>query len=139
MEILKIILIGVITCVATIVLKNIKPELSILVSLAGGVVILVMVINSLTEIITNFSGIVNKTNVNTQLFSSVLKIVGVGYITEFGANICQDTGNSSIADKVLLAGKVIILCFALPIVNSMLNVIIGLIQWEKLFVFCLFL
>ncbi|MBE5745858.1 MAG: stage III sporulation protein AD [Clostridiales bacterium] len=128
MEILKIILIGVITCVATIVLKNIKPELSILVSLAGGVVILVMVINSLTEIITNFSGIVNKTNVNTQLFSSVLKIVGVGYITEFGANICQDTGNSSIADKVLLAGKVIILCFALPIVNSMLNVIIGLIQ-----------
>jgi len=128
MEILKIILIGVITCVATIVLKNIKPELSILVSLAGGVVILVMVINSLTEIITNFSGIVNKTTVNTQLFSSVLKIVGVGYITEFGANICQDTGNSSIADKVLLAGKVIILCFALPIVNSMLNVIIGLIQ-----------
>ena len=55
-------------------------------------------------------------------------IVGIGYLTEFGANICQDNGNSSLADKILLAGKVIILCFALPIVNSMLNVIMGLIQ-----------
>lgn len=128
MEILKIIIIGVITCIATIVLKHIKPEMSILVSLAGGVVILLMLVNNLTNILSSFSGIASKTNINSQLFSSVLKIVGVGYLTEFGANVCQDTGNSSIADKVLLAGKVVILCFALPIVNSMLNVIIGLIK-----------
>lgn len=128
MEILKIILIGVLTCIATIVIKNLKPELSILVSLAGSLVILIMLVNHLTDIIGSFSGIVNKTNINSKLFSSVLKIVGVGYLTEFGANICQDAGNSSIADKVLLAGKVVILCFALPIVNSMLDVIIGLIK-----------
>ena len=131
MEIVRIILVGIITCVATVILKNIKPELSLLVSLCGGIVILIMIINSLTNVITGFSSVVSKTNINTRLFSSVLKIVGIGYLTEFGANICQDSGNGSLADKILLAGKVIILCFALPIVNSMLNVIIGLIQWEK--------
>jgi len=128
MEIVRIILVGIITCVATVILKNIKPELSLLVSLCGGIVILIMIINSLTNVITGFSSVVSKTNINTRLFSSVLKIVGIGYLTEFGANICQDSGNGSLADKILLAGKVIILCFALPIVNSMLNVIIGLIQ-----------
>ena len=128
MEIIKIIIVGVITSIAAVILKQIKPELSLLVSICGGVIILIMAINSLTSIISSFSGITSKTNVDSQLFSSVLKIVGVGYITEFGANICQDSGNSSIADKVLLGGKIVILCLALPIVNSMLNVVIGLIK-----------
>jgi len=128
MEIVRIILVGIITCVASVILKNIKPELSLLVSLSGGIVILIMIINSLTSVISAFSSDVSKTNINTQLFSSILKIVGIGYLTEFGANICQDSGNGSLADKILLAGKVIILCFALPIVNSMLNVVIGLLK-----------
>lgn len=128
MEILKIILIGLVTCVASVLLKQLKPELSILVTLAGGLVILVMIVEHLSTILGAFLGIVNKTNVNTRLFSNVLKIVGVGYLTEFGANICVDSGNSSIADKVMLGGKIIILCFALPIVSNMLEVILGLIK-----------
>lgn len=135
MEILKIILIGLVTCVASVLLKQLKPELSILVTLAGGLVILVMIVEHLSTILGAFLGIVNKTNVNTKLFSNVLKIVGVGYLTEFGANICVDSGNSSIADKVMLGGKIIILCFALPIVSNMLEVILGLIKWRKSYVF----
>lgn len=128
MEILKVIIIGIITSITVVVLKNVKPELSVLASIAGGMIILILIVNNLSSIISNFVGIVIKTNVNMNLFTNVLKIVGIGYITEFGANVCNDTGNSAIAEKVLLAGKVIILCFALPIVNSMLNVIMGLIQ-----------
>ena len=128
MDIIKIILIGVVTSVATIFLKQFKPELSILVSLAGGVIILISLINYLGQIVSSFIQIVNKTSINFALFSSVLKIVGVGYLTEFGANICNDTGNSSVADKVLLAGKVIILCLALPIVSSMISTIVGIIK-----------
>ena len=127
-DIIKIIIIGVVTCVATIVLKQFKPELSILVSLAGGIIILISLVNYLGQIVNSFVQIVSKTKVDFALFSSVLKIVGVGYITEFGANVCQDTGNSSVADKVLLAGKVIILCLALPIINSMITTIVGIIK-----------
>ncbi len=128
MEIVKIILIGIVTCVASVLLKQFKPELAILVSIAGGMVILIMVVNFLSSIVSNFTQIATKTSINMQLFSSVIKIVGIGYITEFGANICHDTGNSSIADKILLGGKVIILCFALPIINAMLTTIMGLIK-----------
>lgn len=128
MDIIKIILIGVVTSIATIVLKQFKPELSILASIGGGIIILISLINYLGQVVGSFAQIVNKTNINIGLFSSVLKIVGVGYITEFGANICSDTGNNSIADKVLLAGKVIILCLALPIINSLLTTIMGIIK-----------
>ena len=128
MEIVKIILIGIVTCVASVLLKQFKPELAVLVSIAGGIVILIMIVNFLSSIVSNFTQIATKTSINMQLFSSVIKIVGIGYITEFGANICHDTGNSSIADKILLGGKVIILCFALPIINAMLTTIMGLIK-----------
>lgn len=128
MEIIKIILVGVVTCIASVIMKSLKPELSIFVALSGSLVMLVMIVNSLSSVLSGFSTIVSKTKVNSQLFSSILKIVGVGYLAEFGANICQDSGQSSLADKILLAGKVVILCFALPIINSMLNVVLGLIQ-----------
>ncbi len=136
MDILKIILIGIITCIATIVLKQFKPELAIIVSLAGGLVILLSLINHIGKIVGNFSFIASQTNINMSLFTNILKIVGVGYLCEFGANVCIDTGNNSIADKVLLGGKIIILCLAFPIINTMLSTIMGLIKWkEKRFLF----
>ena len=128
MEILKIILIGITTCVAVILLKQFKPELALIVSLAGGMVILLIVANSLTNVVGYFTQVATKTNINLKMFSSILKIVGVGYLTEFGANVCTDTGNNSLGDKILLGGKVVILCFALPIINSMLTTIMGLIK-----------
>jgi len=126
MEIIKIILIGIITCVAAVLLKQFKPELAILVTIAGSIVILIIIVNSLTTVVGYFTQVASKTNINLKLFSSIIKIVGIGYITEFGANVCNDSGNSSLADKILLGGKVVILCFALPIVNSMLSTIMGL-------------
>ena len=128
MEILKIILIGLVTCVASVLLKQLKPELSILVTLAGGLVILVMIVEHLSTILGTFLGIVNKTNVNTKLFSNVLKIVGVGYLTEFGAGILNDFGSSAVADKVVLGGKITIVILSLPILQGLLQLIQGFLQ-----------
>lgn len=127
MDIIKIILVGVVTSISTVILKQVKPELSILSTLAGSLVMLLLIVDHLTGIISSFQEIVSKTSINFKLFGSILKIVGVGYLAEFGANICQDSGNSSIADKILFAGKVIILFLAFPIINSMLTTVVGLL------------
>ncbi len=127
MDIIKIILVGVVTSISTVILKQVKPELSILSTLAGSLVMLLLIVDRLTGIISSFQEIVSKTSINFKLFGSILKIVGVGYLAEFGANICQDSGNSSIADKILFAGKVIILFLAFPIINSMLTTVVGLL------------
>jgi stage III sporulation protein AD len=76
---------------------------------------------SVTQI---FDILVLKTGIDKDLFSSILKIIGIGYITEFSANICVDSGSSSIGDKILLAGKVVILVLSLPIITSLINIIV---------------
>ena len=127
MDIFKILAIAVLTCVASLIVKQVKPDFANLVSLAGGVVILLLLINYISNILDVFRDLIDKANLSPTLFSSVLKIVGIGYLTEFTANLCQDTGNSSLASKVGLAGKIIILFLALPIITNLLDVIMGIL------------
>ena len=61
------------------------------------------------------------------MFSTLLKIVGVGYLIEFSASVCIDSGNSSIADKVVLAGKILIFSMSLPIINNLFNLVMEFI------------
>lgn len=60
MEIIKIAGVALITCIATMLVKQIKPEISIFVSICGGIVILFMCVNFLTEILGVFNFVVEK-------------------------------------------------------------------------------
>ncbi len=126
MELIKIIGIGLITSIAVLVVKQVKPEIAIIITITGSLIMLLMLVEMLTSVMSVFDLLVTKTGIDKQLFSSILKIIGVGYITEFSANICSDTGNSSIADKILLSGKVIILVLALPIITALIDIVVGI-------------
>lgn len=128
MELLKIIGIGIITCVIVIIIKQIKPEFAVFALICGSVVMLVYIFSYFTNILDVFSNIVNKTGINFELFKIILKIVGVGYLIEFAANVCADSGNPSIADKIVLGGKLLILILAMPVITNLLNIVVGLIQ-----------
>lgn len=127
MDIFKILAIAILTCIASLIVKQVKPDFASLVTLAGGVVILLLLIGYISSILDVFKGLIDKANLSPTLFSSILKIIGIGYLTEFTANLCSDTGNSSLASKVGLAGKIIILFLALPIITNLLEVIMGIL------------
>ena len=128
MDIFKIVGIGIIICVVIVVVKQIKPEFALIVLIAGSIVMLVYIFNYFTNILGVFDTILQKTGINSELFSIILKIVGVGYLIEFAANICSDSGNPAIADKVVFCGKLIILVMCMPIITNLLNIIVGLLE-----------
>lgn len=128
MEIIfKIIAIGLITCLATMIVRPIRSDFAVIIGLVGGLIILFMVINYLATIFEVFKEIIGITSLNSNLYTLLLKIIGVGYLIEFTAGICSDTGNSSLGDKVLLGGKIIILVMALPIITNILQIIMELL------------
>lgn len=127
MDIAKVVAVGLVTVVATIIVKQVKPEIAMLITIAGSIVILMLTVQMLQNVFGSFLGIFNKTGVGSSLFVPVLKIIGIGYLCEFGANLCLDGGCSSIADKILFCGKIAILIIALPIINSVIDVIVGLL------------
>jgi len=126
-DIVKIIGVAILTTFAVLVLKPTKPEVAAIVSIAGGVLILLMFIDALGGVISSMTAIVQRTGIKNDVFAALLKIIGIGYLTEFAAGICKDAGNESMAQKVILAGKVIILVLALPIINNLIDIVVGIL------------
>ena len=125
--IFKIIAIGLITCLATIIVKPIRSDFSVIIAIVGGLIILFMVVDYLSNVFEVLRNIIGISGVNSNLYTLLLKIIGVGYLIEFTAGICSDTGNSGLGDKVLLGGKIIILVMALPIITNILQIIMELL------------
>ncbi len=130
--IFKIVAIGLISCVAAMVIKPIRSDFAVIVGIVGGLLIIGMIINYFTGILSSIKDIIGVTGLNSSLYTILLKIIGIGYLIEFSAGICSETGNSGLGDKILLGGKLVIMVMALPIVTNILNIIMELLPTWKI-------
>ena len=122
-EIFKVLGVAIVTAMAVILLRGAKPEFAFVATITGVVVISFFIISSLRGVLSAFQIIVDMTGIENELMRVLLKIVGVGYVTEFGAGLLTDFGSATMADKVLLGGKIVVVLLSLPILQSLLRVI----------------
>lgn len=127
MDIMQIVVVGIIATVLAVMLKQENPELAILVSMVTGLVIFVFLITKLSSVISVLKYFASKANIDVLYFSTILKVIAIAYITEFGAQICRDAGEGAIASKVELAGKVLIMVIAIPILAALMDIMIKII------------
>lgn len=125
MEILQIAGLGIVAVILAVMLKAQKPELALQLSIITGVVIFMLIAGKLSAVINLLASYTKRVDIEPIYFETILKIIGIAYITEFGAEVCKDAGESSIASKVELAGRVIIVAMAVPIITSLLDLIIS--------------
>ena len=102
-------------------LKQYKPEFVIYVSIIAGAIILMMLVPYIKSIIDLLNDLAGKASINTDFIKFLIKITGIAFLTEFAVNICKDTGENSIANKIDLGGKVIIITMSIPIIASLLQ------------------
>ena len=69
----------------------------------------------------------DKTGVDNALFALLIKIIGVGYLTEYSVSLCNDFDCASIGKKLAFAGKIVIFLMALPVVKTLIDLVIGMI------------
>ena len=125
MDFYKIALLALLSIVGIAVVKQLKPEFTTPLTVGLSVVILLMICDSLYEVVYTFYDFAERANVDSDAISCVIKVVGIGYLAEFSNNVCVDANCKSIGDKVLLASKIAILFCALPIVEKLFGVIMG--------------
>lgn len=127
MDIVAIVFLAIIGVVLLIILRQSRPEMALVLSILLGVLIFSTVIPKIGMIVTTLSSIAAKTDVGSLHLATLLKIVGVAYIAEFGAQVCRDAQEGAIASKVELAGKVIIMALSIPIVLVILDSVLQLL------------
>lgn len=123
MNILQVAALGIIAAILVVLLKESKPELAVLLGTAAGVIMIITVVDELYEVVESFYNIAATSGIAEGIFTTVLKIIGIGYVSEFSANVCADSGCKSVGDKILFAGKIIIMVLALPIITDLLSLI----------------
>ncbi len=127
MEIIQVVGFGVIAAVSVLFVRQSRPDIAHLLSIGAGVVIVVYVLGYLGMIIDVITDLALEAEINTVFLRTLLRVIGVSYLAEFGAQICRDAGENGIAAKVEFAGKIIILIMAVPILLAVFESIINFI------------
>ncbi|MDV5126656.1 stage III sporulation protein AD [Bacillus amyloliquefaciens] len=127
MEIVQIVGLGLIATFLSLIVKEQKPTFAFMVVVFSGCVIFLYLIDQIYDIIRMIEKIAVNANVNMVYVETILKIIGIAYIAEFGAQLTKDAGQGAIASKIELAGKILILVMAVPILTVIIETILGLI------------
>lgn len=127
MEIVQIVGIGFIVTVLILVIREREPLFAFLLAAFTGILIFLFLIGKIGAVIDTLERLAEQSNVNTVFLKTLLKIIGIAYIAEFGAQVVRDAGQEAIAAKIELAGKVLIMVMAVPIITAIIETIINLL------------
>ncbi|WP_088104719.1 stage III sporulation protein AD [Halalkalibacter urbisdiaboli] len=127
MDIIQIVGLGLIATFLALVVKEQKPIFAFLLTVFVGILIFLFLIDEIAKIIQMLEKIAKSANMNMMYLQTILKIIGIAYIAEFGAQIAKDAGQAAIASKIELAGKVLILVLAIPILTAVIEMVLSLL------------
>ncbi len=117
--------------VATVVLVLVKQvqssHLAILISVVVGTGIFLAMLPKIAMVVGVLEELANRAGVNRIYLTTLLRIIGIAYIGEFGAQVCRDAGENAIAGRVEFAAKVTIMVLAIPIIAAIMESIIRLL------------
>jgi len=127
MEIIQIIGLGFVVTLLILIIKQQRPEIAVQLSLALATIIFLLVLSKINVVLNLFRDMAAKANISSMYLNTILKIIGIAYVTEFGAQVCRDAGEGAVAGKIEFAGKVLVMVMAIPIIALVLDTIVRLI------------
>lgn len=127
MDIWQIVGLALIVTVIGVVLRQFRPEIALQLTILAGVAIFLLILGKIKIIIELLQNLADQASISSYYLLIVLKIVGIAYVSEFGAQICRDAGEGALASKVEIAAKVTVLILAIPIITAILESLIRLL------------
>lgn len=125
---LKVILMCLVASVIILLIKKYSPENALTVALAAVSVILLFIIISASDLFSEIRELFDSFGLDPEIVKITLKALGICYLTGFAADVCRDFGQTSLASKVELAGKVTVVILTLPFVKQILRVATELME-----------
>lgn len=127
MELYKIIAVGLICSFVIVYLKSTDSNLTMPLTVCSGIILLSMTLGFVTDFLQVLKGLSSNSYVDGNVLKLAIKIMAISYLVEFSASTIEDFGIKSIADKVVFAGKIVILTISAPIIETLISTIISLL------------
>lgn len=127
MEILQIAGLGVAAALMAMVIRGSRPEMASLLAMAAGALLFFLAVSRLQAVVAVMQSLTQKAGLQEGYLKVLLKVVGIAYVAEFAAQTCRDAGEESLAAKVEMCGKVLVLAMASPIIVSLVELVLGVV------------
>lgn len=128
MLILKVVSVAVIAVFLSIIVRHYRAEYSIFIALGAAVIIWAMLSDTLEKMLDSMRVLLSGTGIDNDYISIVFKSLGICILTQIASDICRDCGESALATKTELAGKIVILTVAMPMITSIAQISVELIN-----------
>jgi len=125
MVIIQIVTIAIVASLLVLLIKEQQPLFAFVIIMLTGVILFFFIIESVTEVIDLIRTLSKKANINEMYLETILQIIGISYIAEFGSQLTKDAGLASVAAKIELAGKIFIIVLAVPILTAVVETILN--------------
>ncbi len=123
MSLLSVVGVAIVAAVLSVMLKQMRPELSLLVGVCAGLILFSFVLGEIRPLIGWITELGSRYGSVNAYFTPLMKVLGIAYLVQFASQICRDAGENAVAMKVELSGKVIILGLSVPILKTVLEMI----------------
>lgn len=127
MDIWQVVGLALLVTALSVILKQYRPEIALQLTILASVTIFILVLNKIKVIVDLLQSLADQANISSYYLFIVLKIVGVAYLAELGAQICRDAGEGAMAGKVELAAKVGVIVLAVPIIVAITESLVRLV------------
>lgn len=124
---LKTALLGILTIMIAMAMRQGKAEYATFVSFTGSILIAWIAVQLLDGITGSFQRLEKLLTVDMEYIALLTKMIGVTYLSEFASSLCRDAGYSAVAGQIELVGKLTILTIGMPIVLALLELMVAMV------------
>ncbi len=124
---LRTALLGILTIMIAMAMKQGKAEFATFVSFTGSILIAWIAIQLLGGITESMERLEKLFSVDMEYIALLAKMIGVTYISEFASSLCRDAGYSAVAGQIELVGKLTILTIGMPIVLALFELMVAMV------------
>lgn len=123
MDVIQVAALAVAGVLLAVQFKSGKAEYGIYLGAALSILIFFQILGKLNVILEVIKTIGEFLPLNKIFAGTLLKMLGITYVAEFSASICQDAGYQTIARQIEILGKLTILVMSMPILLVLLQTI----------------
>lgn len=111
------------TVILSLVLAKQGKDFSILLSLSVGCMVIIASVDFLRPVVSFLSRLVDAGQLHNDFLNLLLKVVGVGLVSQIAGMVCADAGNQSLGKVLQIMTTAVIMRICVPLLEQMLSLL----------------
>ena len=119
---------AVVTAILSCTVRQFNNAAGMNVALAGGAFILLSIIAKVSGVAAALSSVAASGGLEGESVAVIVKAIGIAYTTQIAAALCRDLGETALAVKTELIGRIMLMTLAVPLILKITEMLTELVR-----------